>query len=339
MTVSGTAPAVSVLLPVRDGGIPLYEAIDSMSSQTFGDFEVMAVDDGSADGTYEVLDEWSERDARVRVIRQEPAGIVAALERARSAARGRYLARMDSDDVAHPSRLEKQLALLESDSLVGCGCAVEYFPAASVGEGARRYERWINAAVSHEEISREMFVECPLAHPTFFMRADAVADVGGYRDKGWPEDYDLILRLWARGGRLGKVPETLLRWREGPDRLSRNDRRYAPEAFLQCKVYHLRRTLLRDRDRVVIWGAGPIGKALGVALIDAGTELVAYVEVDPRKVGQDIHGARVVDTEAGLSIRDVLHLAAVGQVGAREHLRATLGGAGLREMEDFVAVA
>ena len=337
--MTGTAPVVSVLLPVRNGGMPLYEAIDSLSSQTFSDFEVVAVDDGSADGSYEVLDEWSERDARVRVIRQEPSGIVGALERARSAARGRYLARMDSDDIAHPSRLERQLALVESDSLVGCGCAVEYFPAASVGEGARRYEAWINTSVTHEEIAREMFVECPLAHPTFFMRADAVADIGGYRDRDWPEDYDLILRLWARGGRLGKVPETLLRWREGPDRLSRNDERYAPEAFLRCKVHHLRRTLLRDRDRVVIWGAGPVGKALAVELLGAGTELVAFVEVDPRKVGQDIHGAPVVDTEAGLSISDVLHLASVGQVGAREHLRATLAGAGLREMEDFVAVA
>lgn len=337
--MSSTAPVVSVLLPVRDGGIPLYEAIDSLSSQTFADFEVITVDDGSADGSYEVLDEWSERDARVRVIRQEPAGIVPALEHARAAARGRYLARMDSDDIADPMRLEKQIALMESDTLVACGCAVEYFPASAVREGARRYQAWMNGSLSHEEIAREMFVECPLAHPTFFLRADAVADVGGYQDHGWPEDYDLVLRLWARGGRFAKIPEALLRWREGPDRLSRTDERYTPEAFLRCKVHHLRRTLLAERSRVVIWGAGPTGKTLAAALTENGAELVAFVEVDARKIGQEIHGAPVVDTDAGLALRDALHLAAVGQTGARQRLRETLSGAGLTEMEDFVAVA
>ncbi|NIP83227.1 MAG: glycosyltransferase, partial [Gemmatimonadetes bacterium] len=190
-------------------------------------------------------------------------GIVAALERARAAARGRYLARMDADDVATPRRLEAQLALMgDRPGLVACGCGVEYFPREALRDGALRYEAWINSCVTEEEIERAIFVECPLAHPTLFARADAIAAVGGYRDAGWPEDYDLVLRLWAAGGRLGKVPDVLLRWREGPGRLSRTDPRYAPDAFLACKVHHLRRTLLRGRAGVVIWGAGPVGKAL-----------------------------------------------------------------------------
>lgn len=334
------APRVSVLFPVRDGAAHLAEAIASIEAQTLTDFEVLVVDDGSTDATPDVLASWAARDPRVRVLQQPASGIVAALEHARGAARAPYLARMDADDVSEPNRLAAQLALMESDpKLAACGCGVSYFPRELVRNGARRYEAWLNAPVAPGDVAREIFVECPLAHPTFFLRTAAVDAVGGYRDLGWPEDYDLLLRLWAAGGRLGKVLERLFHWRERPDRLSRTHARYAPDAFLACKVHHLRQTLLRSRKGVVMWGAGPVGKAAARALLAAGTPMLAFVEVDPRKLGQEIHGAPVLDTESGLRIGGALHLAAVGQPGARERLRETLAGAGLEELTDFVAIA
>jgi glycosyltransferase involved in cell wall biosynthesis len=333
-------PAVSVLLPVRDGAEHLAEAIASIEAQTLTDFEVVAVDDGSTDASPDLLAEWAGRDRRVRVVGQAALGIVAALEAGRSRARAPYLARMDADDVAAPERLERQLALMEREPrVVACGCGVEYFPADAVRDGARRYQAWLNDAVTPEQIERQIFVECPLAHPTFFLRAADVEAVGGYRDEGWPEDYDLLLRLWAAGGRLAQVREKLLRWREGPDRHSRTHPRYDPEAFLACKVHHLRRTLLRGRAGAVLWGAGPVGKAAARALLQAGTPVLAFVELDPRKIGQEIHGAPVLDTEAGVGIEGALHLGAVGQPGARDRIREALRAAGKTDLGDFVAIA
>jgi cellulose synthase/poly-beta-1,6-N-acetylglucosamine synthase-like glycosyltransferase len=334
------APPVSVLLPVRDAAEHLDEAARSLEAQTFADFEVVVVDDGSRDATPEILEGWRARDRRVRVLRQSPSGIVAALERAREEARGVYLARMDGDDVSEPDRLAAQHALMESEPDTAlCGCGVTYFPTSSVRSGGIRYERWMNGCRTPGDIARDVFVECPVAHPTFFMRAETVARVGGYRDAGWPEDYDLVLRLWSAGERLAKVPEPLLRWRESPSRLSRTDRRYSPEAFLACKVHHLRETLLACGRRAVVWGAGPVGKSAARALRAAGTEVVAFVEVNPRQLGQRIHGTPVVGIDAALGIDAVLHLAAVGRAGARQRLRGLLAGAGPRELRDFVAIA
>jgi len=335
-------PLVSVLLPVRDGAAHLDEALASLRAQTLRDFEVVAVDDGSSDATPRILEAWADRDPRIRVLRQEPAGIAAALERAREAARAPFLARIDADDVAHPRRLERQHAFLtrgEGTDLVGCGTRIEYFPRDVLTDGARRYERWINALVTPRAIERDLFVECPLPHPTFFLRREAVAEVGGYRDRGWPEDYDLLFRLWEAGGGLGKVPEVLLRWREGEDRLSRTAPAYTREAFRRCKVHFLRRTLLRDREGAVIWGAGPTGKRFGRALLDAGERLRAWVDVDPKKVGQEIHGAPVLEASSARRYGGALHLGAVGRPGGRKRLRIEFRRLGLVELRDAVAVA
>ncbi len=333
-------PTVSVLLPVRDGEATLPAAIESIESQTFTDFEVVAVDDGSTDGSAEILDAWRARDARVCVVRQDPGGIVSALEAGRSLARGRYLARMDADDVALPDRFEAQFALMEANpDWAVCGGHIEYFPPESMRDGALRYQRWLNSLETPNHVERDLFVECPLAHPTFFMRADSVQAAGGYADRGWPEDYDLLMRLWERGGRLGVVPRTLLRWREGSDRLSRNDPTYSQDAFRRCKVRYLLETLARNRDGVVVWGAGPLGKAFAREVQSAGGEVRAFIDLDPRKVGQTIHGATVFGPEGIHSLTGAFCVASVGQEGARAEIRESLIEAGWRETEDFVAVA
>ena len=117
---SMTSPPVSVILPVRDGAADLPTAVDTILKQTFADFELIAIDDGSSDGTAAVLD--GLRDPRVRVIHQDNMGLAATLNRGIALACGRYIARQDHDDLAMPTRLEKQVAFMEANpdcALVG----------------------------------------------------------------------------------------------------------------------------------------------------------------------------------------------------------------------------
>jgi glycosyltransferase involved in cell wall biosynthesis len=327
-------------MPCRDAAAWLHEAIASLEAQTFTDFEVVAVDDASTDETPALLYAWARRDPRVRVLPGPGRGVAAALAAGLAHARGEIVARMDADDIAEPTRLDAQLALLDADpALAACGTRVRYFPDEAVRDGARRYERWVNDLVDPDAIDRDIFVECPIPHPTLAVRRKTLLDVGGYREVDGPEDYDLVLRLWAAGHRMAKVPEVLLHWREGAGRTSRIDPRYSPEAFRRLKVDYLLRTNLAHREGAIVWGAGPVGKAIARELIARGRRILAFVDLDPRKIGQTIHGAPVIDPDGLGRFPDAFILAAVGQPGAREEIRAELKARGRREGTDFRAVA
>ncbi len=338
-------PRVAVVIPCRDAAATLPAAIASMQAQTLRDFEVLAIDDGSADATFATLRAWARDDGRVRILRTEPRGIVPALASGLAEARGELVARMDADDVAAPVRLARQVALMDADpGLAACGTGVRYFPRSAVRDGARRYEAWVNGLLTHDDIGRNIFVECPIPHPTLMIRRHVLTAVGGYRDLGWPEDYDLVLRLWTAGHRMAKLPGVLHEWRERTDRASRTDARYSEAAFRRIKVHFLRRTLLAAGRPAVVWGAGPVGKAFARDLASAGTRTVAFVDLDPRKIGQEIHGAPVITPgevrrHAGPATERALVLAAVGQEGARSEIRRACMESGLVEMADFVAVA
>jgi glycosyltransferase involved in cell wall biosynthesis len=328
-----STPRVSVILPVRDEEAYLAEALESLSAQTLEEHEVIVVDDGSTDRSATIAEEHARADSRFRVVRQPATGMVAASERGRADARAPLLARMDADDVALPERLELQAAAIEEEGLAAVGGQVEYFPAPS--DGMRAYAEWLNGLVTVEAAERDLFVECPLPGPGLTARADIVS----YRDRGWPEDYDLVLRIWEGGGRFRNVDRLVHRWRDHPERLTRTRPEYSHDAFRRCKVHFLRRTLLAGGRAAVVWGAGPTGKAFARELISAGTQVAAFVEVDPRKLGKRIHGVPVVSVKRAGDFAGALALGAVARAEGRARVRELAAACGLVEGRDFVAVA
>ena len=332
-------PRLSVLLPVRDAAATLGACLDSLAAQTLADHEVVAVDDGSRDGSGELLRARARSDARLRVFSTPPLGLVSALNRALAEARAPLVARMDADDRAARDRLSLQAERLERDAVVDVlGCRVRVV-GGPPGEGMRAYVRWQNALLDHAAMARDRFVESPLVHPSVAMRRAALEGLGGWREFDGPEDYDLWLRAFAAGLRFAKLAEVLLDWTDSPGRLTRTDPRYAPRRFLALKLTALAGGPLAGRRPAVVWGAGPVGKAWSRALRAAGHEVRAFVEVNPRKLGGRLHGAPVVTVAAAGDFRGPLHLAAVGQPGARERIRAEAARLGLVEGADFVAVA
>ena len=331
---------LSVLMPCRDAAGHLPLAIRSLNLQTYDDFEVVAVNDGSLDDSGELLERWAARDPRVRVVHTGRDGLAEALQRGAAACSGELLARVDADDVTHPRRFTEQIQLLsESGELDAVGTHVRYFPHEAVGWGSRRYQDWLNGLSDPESLDRDVFVECPIAHPTLMIRHSVLEEVGGYRANGWPEDYDLVLRLHIAGARMANVPRILHFWRESDDRASRNDPRYSAEAFRLCKINYLRESCLAQRDKVNLWGAGRVGKDFARALLDQGLKIGGFFDIDPRKIGQEIYGIPVWDAEEVSQHREVFLLVVVGAAGARELIRGQLDAAGFREPDDYRCIA
>ncbi len=212
-----------------------------------------------------------------------------------------------------------------------------------MAEGFRLYAEWQNSLVRHEEICREIFIESPIAHPSALLRREELLALGAYEERGWAEDYDLWLRYHAAGRRFAKVAAPLLRWRDHPGRATRTDGRYSVENFLRAKAHYLARGPLRDRDGLVIWGAGRTGRRLSKHLIRAGHEPVCFIDVAPHRIGGTLRGVPVLAAGELMacwsSQRRPILLAAVASRGARALIRDQLADMGLIEVEDYLCVA
>ena len=181
---------------------------------------------------------------------------------------------------------------------------------------------------------------------------EAIEAVGGYRDNGWPEDYDLWMRLRSAGHRQTKLADVLLEWRDAPHRASRLLPQYALERFADVKEHYLFETFLNPSPErpLAVWGAGPVGKRWLRRFARRGRGARYCIDVDPRKIGKRIHEAIVVSPETIGELGKPFVIVAVGALSrrrgagapflaAREEIREQLVTAGFTELRDFVCVA
>ncbi|MEM7809420.1 MAG: glycosyltransferase, partial [Planctomycetota bacterium] len=211
---TGTPPAISVLLPAYNANRYIEQAVESILLQTFRDFELLIVDDGSTDGTAEKLERLADRDVRVQLVRRPRGrgkGYVQGLIEMAGRARGEFLARMDADDVARPERFELQIDRLRSDAdLVLVGGQVRWVDPYGLDLESSHYP------TTHDAIDAELLAGRGgvIPHPGSLFRKSAYEQVGGYRNGFQPsEDLDLWLRL-AEVGRVANVDEVILDYRQ-----------------------------------------------------------------------------------------------------------------------------
>ena len=315
-----------MLLPVRDAAPWLASALASLARQTFRDFEIVAVDDGSTDDSGAVLERAARREPRLRVLHTPARGLPLALTTALHAARGRWIARQDADDLSHRRRLELQLAHAGAHPGVDViGSRVRLFPRGSFGAGMRRWVEWHNALLDHDAMAAEALIDSPLAHGTALLRREPLEAVGGWIERGWAEDLDLWLRLLAAGARFAKLREVLYGWRQHAGSATRRDPRYAAARFLDLKIDSLRRGLLDGAREVHLAGTGE-SLARWRGSLDAAGFLV------------HAHSLRHPSPEAVRRLARPLVMVFVSPL-ARRRWRAAMMDSDMREMRDFMFVA
>lgn len=211
-------PAVSVVMTVYNTACYLEAAVQSILNQTFADFEFIIIDDGSTDSSPSLLRRFADADPRIKLHLAEHRGIVISANEGLHLARGRDIARMDSDDISHPDRLRQQVEYLDAHPeciLLGCDVSM-------IDPYGSPYLR-IHRKQNHDEIEAEMLTYTggmAVVQPAAMIRAAALHDMGDYRgDADYAEDLDLFLRL-AEVGRVANLPDVLFYYRRHPTSVS-----------------------------------------------------------------------------------------------------------------------
>lgn len=333
-------PAISIVMPCHNAADTLPECLTSIQQQQFGDYELLAIDDGSTDRSAALLETAAHHDTRIRLISPGRVGLVAALNIGIQVARALLIARMDADDLMHPERLAQQHAYLsQHPDIALVASQVELFPSERIRAGYREYVRWQNECLTPEQIADNIYVESPLAHPSVMFRRAVVQQLGGYADGDFPEDYELWLRMHHAGLRMEKLPQVLLSWRESEGRASRTDGRYAREAFDRLRAGYLAQDARLRGDRpVVIWGAGRKTRLRARHLLDLGINHIAWIDIDPDKIGHIVWGVPVHGPAWLAQSERPFVLVYVTSHGAREYASGLLREMGYELGRDFLAV-
>ena len=327
---------VSIVIPVYNAASTMIQALESLRTQCFHSMEIIVVNDGSTDGTLEIL----RKQPDITLLDHSHRGIAPALNDGLAAARGDYIARMDADDFCHPDRIEKQASFLDAFPEIGIvGCRVEFGGDREKQAGYADHVDWINSLIKPDDIARNRFIESPLAHPSVMFRRELPEQFGAYRDGPFPEDYELWLRWMANGVKAGKVDQELVTWNDPPNRLSRTDERYSIAAFYETKAEYLVKWLEKNNPYhpdIVVWGAGRVTRKRAAVLEGYGLRITHYIDIKERQLNcrtPVIHHSDLPDSGR------CFILPMVGKRGARNIIRGLLKERGFTEGRNCIFAA
>ena len=332
-------PLVSIVLPYRNAASTIDTCLRSVFAQSFTDFELLAINDHSTDDSRLRVSVYRQQDKRLRCLNAPHRGLVATLNYGLHEARGPFIARMDADDLMRPNRLQQQVqALRQHSDWALVASQVKLFPEHTIQAGYREYIRWQNQCLTADDIAADIYRESPFAHPSVMFRKADILQLGAYREGDFAEDYDLWLRMYQAGLRMAKLPQILLDWRDSPDRLSRVDPRCTQQAFDRLRAHYLAQDP-RLQSRFVIWGAGRKTRLRCRPLQEQGLNPVAWIDIDPAKIGNTLQGVPVVAPDWLLHQQPApLVLIYVRNHGAHRKIAEFLESAAYRHGHDFLFI-
>ncbi len=282
-------------MPVKNAGPYLKPCIDSIRAQSFNNWELIAINDNSTDGSDEVLEEYTQLDKRMITAHSKGTGIVAALQTGYALSSGNCIHRMDADDLMPVNKLEKMISVAAQGAVVTG--KVKYFcDEYEVGNGFRKYEGWLNGLMEGGEFWRDAFIECSIPSSAWMIDRTDFELIGGFKSSLMPEDYDLSFRIMEHKLDVIKIQEVIHFWRDSSSRTSRNEEQYFPMAYLPLKVHYFLKLYRTEKKSLVLWGAGKKGKQVAKELIERNVPF-DWITGNINKVGKDIYGVVLQDEE------------------------------------------
>jgi glycosyltransferase involved in cell wall biosynthesis len=328
-------PLVSIIMPVKNTAQFLAQCLNSILSQTYQNWELLAIDDGSSDESFNILQVYSEKEIRVKPFRNDGKGIIDALRLAYSKSSGELISRMDSDDIMAQNKLE-----VLSSNLINNGKGnlavglVKYFSETELGEGFKRYEAWLNNLIIRGSCFDEIYKECVIPSPCWMVYREDFEKCDALRPNRYPEDYDLTFRFYLN--ELKPIPCGIIlhHWRDYATRTSRTDDNYADNTFVAIKADYFLSQEYDRRKNLVVWGAGGKGKALAKILIEKNIEFY-WICDNPKKIGKHIYNKEMLAISELEKIKNTQSIVTVANTKAQEEIKAYFEKLNQKAMKDY----
>lgn len=322
---------ISILMPVKNAGKYLKPCLESILAQSYKDWELIAINDDSTDGSNTVLSEYAAEYINIHTADSEGTGIVSALQKAYGMCSGNVIHRMDADDLMPTDKLERMIAAVAMDTVV-TGKVSYFCDDRKIGSGFEKYTAWLNGLMESGDFWRDTYRECPIPSSAWMMCRDDFEKIGGFDSVLMPEDYDLAFRIWKNGLKITRLSGVVHHWRDSATRISRNDPQYFPIAYVQLKVHYFI-ALGRNKKPLVLCGAGKKGKLVAKELLAKG-EKFSWVTNNKKKVGKDIYGI-VLQPEEGVDYKNRQTILAISSPDEQVVLQKELDERYLQNNEDY----
>jgi len=334
--LSNKSPLVSIIMAVKNTGPYLADCLDSIINQTYSNWELIAVNDHSADNSLNILQDYSQKDERIKVVENEGQKLIAALQTGYKYATGSLINRMDSDDNMPNYKLE---IMVEAWVKVGEGNIIaggtEHFvDSGEVGGGFKRYDKWLNEVAKRGSHYEELYQECTIPSHCWLIAKTDFDDVGGFNSPVYPEDYDLTFRFYKAGLKVIGLDRVLHFWRDRDDRISRTWDVYKDNRYFGLKMKYFYE-LDRDFSRpLVLWGAGRNGKDLAKLILKHEKDFIWVCDTDS-KIGKDIYGIIMQDCKMLSEFNNPQIIIAVASPDGKIEIQESLSGLSKKPVQDY----
>ena len=289
---------VSIVIPYKNP-LPYFEdCLKSIVNQSYKKLQIILVNDHSTDDSEKLALKYSIEDSRIELINNIGKGIVDALNTGSEIAKGKFITRMDADDIMSENKIEILRSLLEKKKIkhIAVG-SVKYFASKKpMGKGYLKYANWLNQLTSNEGNFTEIYKECTIPSCCWMMHRSDFENIKGFKKLNYPEDYDFLFRVYYKQIKLTTTKEIIHLWRDHPMRTSRNSKDYLFENFIPLKVKYLIENELGTKEELVLWGSGKKGKLVAKKLIEKNCSFT-WISDNQKKIGLEIYQQKIKSTE------------------------------------------
>lgn len=313
---------MSIIMAVKDTAPFLPSCLDSILAQTYANWELIAVNDHSSDRTPEILQEYSDKDERIRIFHSKRHKLIPTLKEGYQHICGTLINRMDSDDKMPADKLEALVSewRKHGKGTIIAGGTQHFVDEGEVGDGFLRYEKWLNNVAAGGTHYEEIYQECVIPSHSWIIHKDDFELVGGFEPEVYPEDYDLCFRFYKAKLKVVGIDKVLHHWRDRSNRISRTWEEYKDNRYFELKIpyfYELDRNLKRP---LVLWGAGRNGKDLAKLILERERDLY-WVCDNARKIGKEVYGLKMQHFEEIPTIKNPQILIVVTSPRGKEDIR------------------